>query len=149
MCKVHTTLQESQAVAQMLHWMAFWLSGNVVSLHLDGSTAKAYLCYQGESIHLSFQTSLLHFVYGQSAWYYSYSNIHIYLLNVEDDYLSWGRLVPEWHLLPHIAQTAFQLKETTKGGPAGIHTHQSISALFFPGKSTTSRSLGTEYFQPC
>ena len=30
----------------MLHGMAFWVSGKVVALHLDNSTAKAYLCNQ-------------------------------------------------------------------------------------------------------
>ena len=43
MCKAHTTLQEPQAVACMLHKMAFHLSAKVVALHLGKSTAKAYL----------------------------------------------------------------------------------------------------------
>ena len=29
--------------------MTFWLSGKVVALHLDNSTAKAYLCNHGET----------------------------------------------------------------------------------------------------
>ena len=33
----------------------------------------------------------------------AYTHSH---LNVEADYLSQGRLVPEWNLLPHIAQVA-------------------------------------------
>ena len=36
-------LQELQAVAIMLHRMAFCLSGKVVALHLDNSTAKGIL----------------------------------------------------------------------------------------------------------
>ena len=44
MRRAHIALQEIQAVAMMLHRMAFQLSGRVVALHLDTSTAKAYLC---------------------------------------------------------------------------------------------------------
>ena len=47
MCKAHIALWELQAVAMMLHRMAFQLSGKVVALHLDNNTAKAYLCNQG------------------------------------------------------------------------------------------------------
>ena len=50
MCRVHIALQELQAVAMMLHQMAFCLSGKVVSLHLDNNTAKAYLCNQGGTV---------------------------------------------------------------------------------------------------
>ena len=39
-------------VAMMLHRMAFCLSGKVVALHLDNSTAKAYLCNQGGTVSL-------------------------------------------------------------------------------------------------
>ena len=46
MCKVHNTLQEFQAVVLMLHKMAFWLFGEVVALHMDNSSIKAYLCNQ-------------------------------------------------------------------------------------------------------
>ena len=45
--RAHIALQELQAIAIMLHRMAFCLSGKVVALHLDNSTAKAYLCNQG------------------------------------------------------------------------------------------------------
>ena len=41
LCRAHIALQELQAVAIMLHRMAFCLSGKVVALHLDNSTAKA------------------------------------------------------------------------------------------------------------
>ena len=37
----------------MLHRMAFCLSGKVVALHMDNSTAKAYLCNE-DSKHLLF-----------------------------------------------------------------------------------------------
>ena len=48
--RAHIALQELQAVAIMLHRMAFCLSGKVVALHLDNSTAKAYLCNQGGTV---------------------------------------------------------------------------------------------------
>ena len=44
MCRAHIALQELQAIAMMLRRMAFHLSGNMVALHLDNRTAKAYLC---------------------------------------------------------------------------------------------------------
>ena len=47
MCRVYIALQELQAIAMMLCRMAFHLSGKVVALHFDNSTAKAYLCNQG------------------------------------------------------------------------------------------------------
>ena len=50
LCRAHIALQELQAVAIMLHRMAFWLSGMVVALHLDNSTAKAYLCNQDGTV---------------------------------------------------------------------------------------------------
>ena len=80
----------------------------MVALHLDNSTAKAYLCNQGGTTSLSsFQASLLHFESGQMC---GITLIPAYIpthLNVEAEYLSQGRLVPEWHLFPHIAQAAF------------------------------------------
>ena len=44
MCKVLIALQKLQVVGCMLHKIAFHLSNKVVALHLDSSTAKAYLC---------------------------------------------------------------------------------------------------------
>ena len=35
LCRAHIALQELQAIAVMLHRMAFHLSGKVVALHLD------------------------------------------------------------------------------------------------------------------
>ena len=48
--RAHIALQELYAVAVMLYRMAFCLSGKVVALHLDNSTAKAYLCNQGGTV---------------------------------------------------------------------------------------------------
>ena len=41
MCGAHIALQELQAIAMMLHRMAFHLRPKVVALQLDNSTAKA------------------------------------------------------------------------------------------------------------
>ena len=41
--EANITFQELQTVAMMLHRMAFCLSGKVVALCFDNSTAKAYL----------------------------------------------------------------------------------------------------------
>ena len=41
--------------------------------------------------------------------------MHSYPLNVKADYLSWGQLLLEWHLLPQMAQTAFCLWGLPKG----------------------------------
>ena len=50
LCRDHIALQELQAIVMMLCRMAFHLSGKVVALHLDNSTAKAYLCNQGGTV---------------------------------------------------------------------------------------------------
>ena len=48
--RAHIALQEFQVVDMMFCRMAFHLPGKVVALHLDNSTAKAYLCNQGGTI---------------------------------------------------------------------------------------------------
>ena len=50
MCKAHIALQELWAVSMVLHRMGFWLSGKMVSLHLDNCSAKTYLCYQSGTV---------------------------------------------------------------------------------------------------
>ena len=50
MCRAHIALQELQTVAMVLHRLAFCLSGKVVVLHFDNSTAKAYLCNQDSTV---------------------------------------------------------------------------------------------------
>ena len=42
MCRAHIAWLELQAVAMILHRMAFQLSGKVVALHLDNSISKLY-----------------------------------------------------------------------------------------------------------
>ena len=110
MCRAHIALQELQAVAMMLHRMAFHLSGKVVALHLDNSTAKAYLCNQGGTVSP--------FLSRLACWILSLTNkdgitlISAYIpthLNVEADYLSQDQMLVEWHLLPQVAQAGFHL----------------------------------------
>ena len=55
------------------------------------------------------KTGLLDTESDQQAWYYSSSSIHSYPLNVEADFLSWDRMLLEWHLLPQVVQAAFHL----------------------------------------
>ena len=94
----------------MLHRMAFCPSGKVVALHLDNSTAKAYLCNQGGTVSP--------FLSRLACWILSLTNKHgitllpAYIpthLNVEADFLSWDQLLLEWHLLPQVAEAAFHL----------------------------------------
>ena len=110
LCRAHIALQELHAVAIMLCRMAFCLSGKVVALHLDNSTAKAYLCNQGGTVspflsRLACQILSLTNKHGITLLP-AYIPTH---LNVEADYLSWNWLLLEWHLLPQVAQAAFCL----------------------------------------
>ena len=110
MCRAQIALQELQAIAMMLHRMAFHLSGKVGALHLDNSTAKAYLCNQGGTVSPFLSTlacqilSLTH--------KHGITLIPAYIpthLSVEANYLSWDWILPEWHLLPQVDQAAFYL----------------------------------------
>ena len=108
--RAHIALQELQAVSVMLHRMAFCLSGRVVALHLDNSTAKAYLCNQGGTVspflsRLACRILSLTDKHGITLLP-AYIPTH---LNVEADFLSRDHLLPEWHLLPQVAQAAFCL----------------------------------------
>ena len=144
MCRVHIALQELQAIAMMLHRMVFHLSGKVVALHLDNSTAKAYLCNQGGKMS-PFPSRL-------ACWILSLTDKHgitlipAYIpthLNVEANYLSRDWLLLEWHLLPWVAQAWVPLGPS-RGGPAGIFSFHSMPALLHLGKSATPGSLGVE-----
>ena len=88
--RAHIALQELQAAAIMLHRMAFCLSGKVVALHLDNSTAKVYLCSQGGTVspflsRLACQILSLTNKHGITLLP-AYIPTH---LNVEADFLSW------------------------------------------------------------
>ena len=45
----------------------------------------------------------------RQAWYYSSSSIHSYPPQCGGRFLSWDQMLPEWHLLPQVAQAAFHL----------------------------------------
>ena len=110
MCRAHIALQELQAIATMLSRMAFYLSGKVVALHLDNSTAKAYLCNQG-GIVSPFLSRLACQILSLSGKH-SITLIPAYIpthLGMEANYLSWDWMLPEWHPLPQVAQAAFHL----------------------------------------
>ena len=111
LCRAHIALQVLQTVAMMLHRMACCLSGKLVALHLDNSTAKAYLCNQ--------QGTASPFLSRQACQIQSLTDKHgITLipgyipthLNVEADYLSQDWLLLEWHLLPQATHAAFCLR---------------------------------------
>ena len=110
MCRAHIALQELHVVAVMLHRMAFCLSGKVVALHLDNSSAKVYLCNQGGTVspflsRLACQILSLTNKHGITLLP-GYIPNH---LNVEADFLSQDWLLLEWHLLSQVAQAALCL----------------------------------------
>ena len=107
MCRAHITLQELQAIAMMLHQMAFCLSGKVVAFFLNNSTAEAYLCNQGSTVSpfLSrLACQILNLTKHGIALILAYIPTH---LSVEANYLSWHWMLSDWHLLPEVAQVAF------------------------------------------
>ena len=83
----------------------------MVALHLDNSTAKAYLCNQDgtvSSFHSRLACQILSLTDKHGITLLpAYIPTH---LNVEAIYLSWGQILPEWHLLPKVAQAAFHLR---------------------------------------
>ena len=88
MCRAHITLQELQAVAMILCGMALHLSGKVVALHFDNSTAKPYLCNQGGTVS-PFLSRLACQILSPTDMY-SITLIPAYIpthLNVESNYL--------------------------------------------------------------
>ena len=94
-CRAHIALQEFQAIAMMLHRVAFHLSDKVVALHLDNSTAKTYLCDQGGMVspflsRLACQILSLTDKHGITL-----IPAHIPTnLNVEVHYLLWDQMLP-------------------------------------------------------
>ena len=109
-CKAHIALQELQAITMMLHRMTFHLFGKVVALHLDNGTAKAYLCNQGGTVS-PFLSSLACQILSLTDKH-GITLIPAYIpthLNVKAEYLTLGQMLPEWHLLPQVAQAAFHL----------------------------------------
>ena len=94
----------------MLLIMEFHLSGKVIALYLDSNTAKGCLCNQeGKVSPFLFRLvcCILNLDHKHGITLIpAYRDTH---LNVEVDYLSGGRLVPGWCVLPHIALVVFQL----------------------------------------
>ena len=125
-CRTHIALQELQAITMMLHRMAFHLSVKVVALHLENSTAKAYLCNQGDMVS-PFLSRLACQILSLTDKH-SIILIPAYIpthLNVQVGYLSQGQLLQEWHLLPQIAQAAFGLRGLPEVDLlASLHTAQ-------------------------
>ena len=110
LCRAYIALQEHQAIAMKLCRMAFHISGKVVALYLDNSTAKAYLCNQSGTVSP--------FLSRLACWILNLTDKHgitlisAYIpthLNVEANYLSQDWMLLEWHLLPQVAQVAFHL----------------------------------------
>ena len=108
MCRAHIALQELQAVAVIMCRMAFYLSSMVVSLHLDNSIAKAYLCNHGGTLSPFLSRlvcQILSLINKDSITLIpAYIPTH---LNVEANYLSCSQLLLEWHLLPHAPKWLF------------------------------------------
>ena len=149
MCRAHIALQELQAIAMMLCRMAFHLSGKVVALHLDNSTAKAYLCNQGGTVSP--------FLSRLACWILSLTDKHgitlipAYIpthLNMEVDYLSLGLDASRVASSPLGGSGSFSPLGPSRGGPAGIFSFHSMPALLHLGISTTSGGLGVECLQP-
>ena len=132
----------------MLHRMTICLSGKVVALHLDNSTAKAYLCNQGGTVSP--------FLSGLACQILSLTDKHgitllpAYIpthLKVEVNYLSQDWLLPEWHLLLRWLRQLSPLGPS-RGVPVDIFSFHSMPALLHLGISTTSEGLGVECLQP-
>ena len=131
MCKVHSALQELKVVALMLCKIAFHLSNKVAAFQFNNNFAKAYFRNQGgtTSLFLSRVACCIlnladkHVKHGVTL-------IPIYIpthLNVEAKYPSQGWLIPEWHVLPCIAQAAFNLWCHPEGDLlASSHTKQCL-----------------------
>ena len=101
----------------MLHRMALHLSGKVVALYLDNSTAKAYLCNQGGTVSpfLSRLACQILSVTATSMVLLLFAACIPTHLNVEADCLSQGWILQEWHLLPQVTQAASTPLGSTRG----------------------------------
>ena len=89
-----------------VEWLC--LSGKVIAMYLVNSTAKVYLCNQDGTV--SPLLSILACQILSLTNRHSITLVPAYILthlSVKANYLSWGQLLPEWHLLPHIAQAFY------------------------------------------
>ena len=82
----------------------------MVTIYLENGATKAYLCNQSGTSSLFLSRLDCHILnLGNKhviALIVAYTHTHF---NVEANYLLQGRWVPEWYLLPHIAQEVYQL----------------------------------------
>ena len=147
MYRDHIALQELQAIIMMLHRIAFCLYGKVVALHLDKSTAKAYLCNQGGTVS-PFLSSL-------ACQILSLTDKHGVLL-FQHTFLpiSMGRpiICPGIGCLqscisPSGGSISFSSLGSTRNGSAGILPYHSMPSLLHLGNSTTSGGLGITCLQ--
>ena len=69
-------------------------------------------------------------------------------LNVKADYLSWVWMLPEWHLLPQVAQTSFHLWILPEVDLLASSFTTQMPVLLYLGISTTSGGLGVDCLQP-
>ena len=131
----------------MLHRMAFRLSGKVVALHLDNSTAKAYLCNQGGTVSP--------FLSRLACGILSLTDKHgITLLPSIHSYppQCGGRFSVSGLAASGVAPStsggsgSFLPLGPSTGGPAGIFSFYSMPALFHFGNSTASGALGLNAF---
>ena len=110
MCRAHIAFQEHQAVALILCIMSFQISDKLVALQFYNRSAKTYLCNQGGTVS-HFASKLASYILNM-AEKHGITLIPVYIrthLNVEANYLSLGKLVPEWPLAPCMVQAVFQL----------------------------------------
>ena len=92
-----------------VEWLSAYLVRWLPCIWIN-STAKAYLCNQGSTVspflsRLACQLFSLTYKHGIML-IPAYIPTH---LNMEADYLSWGQMLPERHLLPQVAQALFHL----------------------------------------
>ena len=133
-----------------IEWLSTYLV-KVVALHLDNSTAKAYLCNLDGTVSpvlsrlscwilsTKVPTSIVLFLFQRTflpIWMWRLIICH--------------RVGCFWSgiFLPQMAQVAFCLFGSTRGGSAYILPYNSMPALLHIGNTTTSGDLGIECLQP-
>ena len=105
MHKVHIAIQELQAVVLMLFRMDYdYLLRWLPYIWIIVPQKLIYVTMVSLSL-LGLACQILNQANKNDTIIPVYIPMH---LNAEADYLSWGRLVLEWHLLPHIAWAAFK-----------------------------------------
>ena len=149
MCRSHIALQELQAITMMLHRMDFYLSGKLVALHLDNSSAKVICVIKVLQCLLllpDWPSSLLSLTW--QAQYYSNSSIYSYPPQCRGWLSALASFTSRMASSPSDGSSNILPLGSTRGGSAGILLYHSIPALLHLGNSTTSGGLGVEYLQP-